>query len=133
MDANFKSSQINSLILRARCTILGNIPGTHIFESIHICKEAREYKHIKIIRYEESVYYVNVDNFKYKVIKLTGINPELVLRKIDADCDKLFKKLEKDVLKQKKMNKTNIYLQPDFALVGIFSVKLKQSIKIGKH
>ena len=102
--------KINSLILRARCTILGNIPGTHIFESIHICKEAREYKHIKIIRYEESVYYVNVDNFKYKVIKLTGINPELVLQKIDADCDKLFKKLEKDVLKQKKMNKTNSFI-----------------------
>ena len=30
---------------------------------------------IRIIRYEESLYYANVDNFKYKIIKLSKINP----------------------------------------------------------
>ena len=90
---------------RALSSLLGNIPGTHIFESMDMCKEAREYKHIKIIRYEESVYYTNVDNFKYKVIKLSGINPELVLRKIDKECHKLYKKLENDASYQKKLFK----------------------------
>ena len=68
---------------RARSTLLGNIPGTNIFECVNTCREAREYKHVKIIRYEESVYYANVDNFKYKVIKLAGVKPSEVLAEIE--------------------------------------------------
>ena len=38
--------------------------------------KAKEIENIKIIRYEESLYYANVDNFKYQVFKLSGVNPE---------------------------------------------------------
>ena len=38
--------------------------------------KAKELENIKIIRYEESLYYANVDNFKYQVFKLSGVNPE---------------------------------------------------------
>jgi len=76
------------LFFRARCTTLGNIPGTNIFESIDTCKDAREYSHIKIIRYEESVYYTNVDNFKHKVTKLVGFNPEDVFDKVENQFKK---------------------------------------------
>ena len=37
--------------------------------------KAKEFAQIKIIRYEESIYYANVDNFKYRIIKLVGIDP----------------------------------------------------------
>ena len=68
---------INFLKYRARASVIGNIPGTKIFESIDACEEAKEFDNIKIIRYEESLFYANVENFKYKVIKLTKVNPEL--------------------------------------------------------
>jgi hypothetical protein len=96
------------LFFRARCTTLGNIPGTNIFESIDTCKDAREYSHIKIIRYEESVYYTNVDNFKHKVTKLVGFNPEELLQNIDRECDKLYKDLEKVATDQKRCLKKNL-------------------------
>jgi hypothetical protein len=38
--------------------------------------KVKELENIKIIRYEESLYYANVDNFKYQVFKLSGVNPE---------------------------------------------------------
>ena len=44
-----------------------------------------EFRNIKIIRYEESIYYANVDNFKYKIIKQIGINPAQVISKINKD------------------------------------------------
>jgi hypothetical protein len=34
-----------------------------------------EFQDIKIIRYEESIYYANADNFKYKIKKLSGFDP----------------------------------------------------------
>ena len=38
--------------------------------------KVKELDNIKIIRYKESLYYANVDNFKYQVFKLSGVNPE---------------------------------------------------------
>ncbi len=90
---------------RARSTLLGNIPGTNIFECVDTCREAREYKHIKIIRYEESVYYANVDNFKYKVMKLAGVKPSEILSDIERDCKAEFKHVEKMAAKQMKLLK----------------------------
>ena len=43
-------------------------------------QKVREIPHIKIIRYEESIYYANVENFKYRFMKLAGVNPFIVLR-----------------------------------------------------
>jgi SulP family sulfate permease len=115
---------------RARSTLLGNIPGTNIFECVDTCHEAREYKHIKIIRYEESVYYANVDNFKYKVMKLAGVKPSEILSEIERDCKAEFKHIEKMAAKQKKLLKNGLSTRNlDFAgyifdkvsyIIGIF-------------
>jgi len=92
---------------RARSSLLGNIPGTNIFECVATCKEAKEYKHIKIIRYEESVFYANVDNFKYKVIKLSGINPREILSKIEKECQFQYNHINKLASKQKSLVRKN--------------------------
>jgi len=111
VDIGLYTGLVSTLLLivfksqRARSTVLGNIPGTNIFECVNTCREAREYKHVKIIRYEESVYYANVDNFKYKVIKLSGVNPKEILYEIEQDCRPEFKHLEKIAAKQKKLLK----------------------------
>jgi MFS superfamily sulfate permease-like transporter len=60
---------------RAHASVLGNIPGTIIYESIDACQEVKEFTNIKIIRYEESIYYANVEHFKNRIMKLVGINP----------------------------------------------------------
>ncbi len=73
---------------RARTSVLGNIPGTSIYEDINICDEAKEFETIKMIRYEESVYYANVENFKYKIVKLCGINPDEVIAQAKANQEK---------------------------------------------
>lgn len=88
---------------------MGNIPGTSIFECIETCnqvntdqpdwiinylykkflkllKKAQEFPGIKIIRYEESLYYANVDNFKYQMLKLSTINPNF----IQTETEKLY-------------------------------------------
>ncbi len=112
-----------SYFLRARCSLLGNIPGTNIFESIETCREAQEFKHIKVIRYEESVYYTNVDNFKYQVMKFVGLNPEDILHCIDEECNKQYKKLEEVASKLKsfgkKTNHQRILILSIILLVGM--------------
>ena len=67
---------------RPRMTVLGNIEYTDIYESIEICREAKELPEIRILRFEESIYYANVDNFKYKVIKHSQIDVNETLKKI---------------------------------------------------
>jgi hypothetical protein len=37
---------------------------------------------MKIIRYEESLYFANVENFKYQIFKLSGLDPNKVLEEI---------------------------------------------------
>jgi MFS superfamily sulfate permease-like transporter len=68
---------------RARTTRLGHIPGTQIFESIDSCPDAVEFKDIIIIRYEESIWYGNVENFKYQIYKTSGINPLKIMERIN--------------------------------------------------
>ncbi len=89
---------------RARTTVMGNIPGTNIFECVGTCQNAREYKHVKIIRYEESVYYANVDNFKYQILKLSGVKPNEILTLIENECKNKFKRLDKISDKQKRLS-----------------------------
>ena len=52
---------------------------------MEVFEQAQEFENIKIIRYEESLYYANVDNFKYQIIKLSGVNPEDVSRLIKKE------------------------------------------------
>ena len=95
-------------MIRARCSVLGNIPGTNMFESLCTCREAQEFRNIKIIRYEESVYYVNADNFKFQVMTLSGINPEAFSQKIERLCKKQYKQLEKLAKEQNKCIKEDL-------------------------
>ena len=83
-----------SFICRATTTVLGNIPKTDIYEDVDVTKNAREIEGIKIIRYEASLYYANVENFTYKIQKLSGIKPDEIIESI--------KKLEDQLAKQKK-------------------------------
>lgn len=54
-------------IFRPKVTVLGNLTingkGTHIYESIDSFSEAKEFPKIKILRFEESIYYANVTFF----------------------------------------------------------------------
>ncbi len=70
---------------RARSSVLGNIPGTSIYEDVKACEQAKEFETIKIIRYEESIYYANVENFRYKVYKLAKVSPAEVIAKIKKE------------------------------------------------
>ena len=46
------------------------------------CDQAFELNGIKIIRYEESLYFANVENFKYQIVKYVGIVPSDILAEI---------------------------------------------------
>jgi MFS superfamily sulfate permease-like transporter len=70
---------------RPRMSIMGKIESTDIYECLEICEECQEIPGVKILRYEESIFYANVDDFKYKVIKFSGLNDKI-------KHDKKFKK-----------------------------------------
>ena len=77
--------------------MLGNIPFTDIYEDIENCETAKEFEGLKIIRYEASVYYANVDNFVYKIFKLSGTDPADLIAKINkkrTDNARLTKKFK---------------------------------------
>ena len=50
--------------------------------------KAYELDGVKIVRYEESIYYANVDNFKYRIVKAVEIDP----KEISSQLAKLEKK-----------------------------------------
>lgn len=65
---------------------------------------------MRIIRYEESVYYANVDNFKYKVLKLSKINPEQIKESIQREVNdemKTFVRIMKQEAKKAKKDDDN--------------------------
>ena len=61
---------------------------------------------VKIIRFEESVFYANVDNFKYKILKIVDINPFELKRKLN---EKLRKKMSE--LRERKEERFKICKQ----------------------
>lgn len=78
---------------------------------------------IRIIRYEESVYYANVDNFKYKVMKLSRINPDFIKTKMSKEISNEIKNLikkykrksgDKNSLKNEINIEENVSVQVDF-------------------
>lgn len=80
---------------------------------------------MRIIRYEESVYYVNVDNFKYKVFKLSKINPDEIKAKISSETKReiqhFLKLVKQHKDNEKKENKTVANLENgDFDPVIIY-------------
>ena len=86
---------------RALTSVLGNIPSTEIYENIDICEEAKEFESIKIIRYESSIYYANVENFLYKIVKLSQANPNELIGRVHKKQKEYEAKINK--LKPKKV------------------------------
>lgn len=56
---------------------------------------------IKIIRYERSVYFANVDNFKYKIMKLSNNNPDELIERVNERV----KKIKKETISSNKEKK----------------------------
>jgi MFS superfamily sulfate permease-like transporter len=109
---------------RPRTTRLGHIPGTQIFECVDSCPDAVEFKDVKIIRYEESIWYGNVENFKYQIYKTSGIDPIKVINRINKEKVKFmesqrgdrvsqirnsFSRLKSGVSFVKKVKKTKLF------------------------
>ena len=66
-----------------------------------ICiKKAKEIDGVKIIRYEESIYYANADNFKYKIIKLSQLDPVEILNRIENESKSQLKEYKNNLSKQ---------------------------------
>ncbi|XP_070557773.1 prestin-like isoform X2 [Ptychodera flava] len=59
---------------RPNIAVAGNIPNTDIYRDVNGYK-SKEISGIKIISSDSTLYYVNSEFFKYRVNKLTGINP----------------------------------------------------------
>lgn len=61
--------------------------------------KAIEIEGIKIIRYESSLFYVNVENFVYKIFKLSGVNPNNYIERMNKKKDE-FAKLQRKFVKK---------------------------------
>ena len=66
--------------------------------------KAKEIEGIKILRYEESIYFANCENFIYKIIKFAGVNPNEIISKIKKKKNSYEKKMKS---KQKNANALN--------------------------
>jgi MFS superfamily sulfate permease-like transporter len=85
---------------RTMTSVMGNIPHTDIYETCEACEDAREIENIRILRFESSLYYANVDNFLYKIAKNSSIEPKNFLRKLDKLKEDHEKKLNKKLKEQ---------------------------------
>ena len=63
------------------------------------------------MRFEESIYYANVDNFKYKVVKFSKMNVAEILAKINKE-----KSEYAQVLNQQKILKVLFQLEVVFEI-----------------
>lgn len=83
---------------RPPASVLGYINSTEYYEDIKYFTNAKEINGLKIIRYEANIYYANVENFVYQIVKLSTINPAeqiALIQKYQTKSDKLIEKLEK--------------------------------------
>ena len=78
---------------RCNYKIYNIIVSFYILIEINL-KKAKEIEGIKILRYEESVYFANAENFIYKIIKLSGVNPSEINSKIKKKRSQNEKKLK---------------------------------------
>ena len=51
---------------------------------IEICQSAREIEGIKIIRFESSIFYANIERFEFVLKKKSGINPYIYFNEIET-------------------------------------------------
>jgi MFS superfamily sulfate permease-like transporter len=98
---------------RPHATVLGVIKNTDIYEDVSFSPDVIELNGIKIIRYEANIYYANVDNFKYRVAKLSSLNTKEIVALIDKQKENFHKQVEK--LKKQKVrdnkNKEKVFTE----------------------
>ena len=67
-------------------------------------KKVRGISQIKVVRYEESIYYANAENFKNRLVKSIGINPfEIIIQRKQNELK--MKKVELWLEKKPQLNK----------------------------
>ncbi|XP_060593514.1 prestin-like isoform X2 [Ruditapes philippinarum] len=74
--------------------LLGQMPGTDIYRDMNIYQEAREIDGLKIFRFEQSLFFVNIEHFRTHLYKKT-INPrtlKIAQKKREAKLEKMKKK-----------------------------------------
>ena len=54
---------------------LGRVGDTDIYKDVRTYVEAKEVPGIKIVRFESFLFFANLEYFKRKLCKLSGINP----------------------------------------------------------
>ena len=54
---------------------LGRVGSTDIYKDIKTYAEAKEIPGIKIVRFESFLFFANMEFFKRRICKLSGINP----------------------------------------------------------
>ena len=89
-------------------SVLGNIKHTEFYEDVDYCLEAVEIKSIKMIRYEANIYYANVENFIYQVLKLSQVKPREVVELIEKKKEQSEKVIKKIKAKNKKKVSKNV-------------------------
>jgi MFS superfamily sulfate permease-like transporter len=110
---------------RPNATILGVIKNTDIFEDVRLGSDILEYEGIKIIRYEANIYYANVDNFLYKIGKLSSINPKEAIASIEKKKEKL-DRLMLILAKQKNKNLSNKKIFTEQFTKEVFEKEMNQ-------
>jgi anti-anti-sigma regulatory factor len=92
--------------------VLGCIPSTEFYRCIKDCDKAKEFPNMKIIRYEESIYYANVDNFRYNIMKYSGIeNSAAKFKETQLKLKrKSISEVEEQVFLEKKNEKISFFI-----------------------
>jgi hypothetical protein len=55
---------------------LGLLPDTDIYERTDICQKAKEINGLKIVRYEDSIYFANAELFLHRVLESIGLKDD---------------------------------------------------------
>ena len=74
---------------------MGNIENTEFYEDVRYCPDATEIESTKIIRYEANIYYANVENFTYQVLKLSSVKPREIIEQIEKKKEESEKRIKK--------------------------------------
>ncbi|KAK6177022.1 hypothetical protein SNE40_015212 [Patella caerulea] len=101
-------------------SLLGNVEGTDVYADISLHKQAKEIPGIKIFRFESALYYGNIQHFRKRLIKDTGLDPkalkQLKQAKAEADMAKQHKEIcmaTKTAWNDEPCNHSDTDQQPD--------------------
>uniref|UniRef100_A0A1I8HRN2 STAS domain-containing protein n=1 Tax=Macrostomum lignano TaxID=282301 RepID=A0A1I8HRN2_9PLAT len=58
-------------------SILGRLPTTDIYKDVRFYPSAAQVPGVVVFRFDGALYFASVDNFRYRLVKLTGFDPKL--------------------------------------------------------